>query len=82
MSPVKQPAPPRAWLDAQGQPLSCTEKVKVLEENWTEVREALQNALDDAILMGCTSAFAKGEFARLVRELESPYREDTKKGAS
>lgn len=78
MTEQKRPAPPRAWLDPAGAPLSCTEKVKVLEENWQEVYEAMQNALDDAILMGCSTSFAKEQFVRMVRELSSPYREEKK----
>ena len=31
-------APPERWLKADGSTVSCTEKVKVLEENWEEVK--------------------------------------------
>lgn len=78
MTEQKRPEPPRAWLNPQGMPLSCTEKVKVLEENWQEVYEVMQNALDDAILMGCSTSFAKEQFARMARELSSQYREEKK----
>ena len=41
-------AAPAAWYGPDGSIVSCTEKVKVLEENWRELRAALQDALDDA----------------------------------
>ena len=44
-------APPERWLKADGSTVSCTEKVKVLEENWEEVKALLQDVLDDAVLM-------------------------------
>ena len=58
-----------------GSVVACTEKVKVLEENWAELREQLQEALDDAILMGCTASQVKAEFKRLVDELPVRYAE-------
>ena len=50
-------------------------RVKVLEDNWNEVRELLQNALDDAVLMGCTQAQFKHEYTRLINALQSEYKE-------
>ncbi len=67
--------PPKRWMKAGGGVVSCTEKVKVLEENWNEVRSLLQDALDDAVLMGCSQAQVKAEFKRLVDALECGYKE-------
>ena len=41
------------WIDKDKKIISCTETNKVLNENFLEVYNALQNALDDGILMGC-----------------------------
>ena len=41
------------WVKPDGSPVSCTEKVKVLNENYEELREALKDALEDALLLGC-----------------------------
>lgn len=68
-------APPEVWVASDGSIISCTEKVKVLEDNWNEVRELLQNALDDAVLMGCTQAQFKHEYTRLINALQSEYKE-------
>ena len=61
--------PPERWLKADGSTVSCTEKVKVLEENWNEVRALMQDVLDDAVLMGCTEAQVKSEYKRLIDAL-------------
>lgn len=53
------------WLADDGTPLSCTEKIKVLNENFDELRQQLRDALEDGVLMGCSE-----EQLRLVlREL-------------
>jgi hypothetical protein len=67
--------PPQKWFRGDGSVVSCTEKVKVLEENWVEVRELLQEAFDDALLMGCTASQVRGEFKRLIDELPERYSE-------
>lgn len=73
---------PKAWKKPDGTTVSCTEKVKVLEENWQDIREALQDALDDAILMGCTESQFKAEYRRLVESLTTDYKEEKPKAAS
>lgn len=67
--------PPRRWLKADGSTVSCTEKVKVLEENWQEVKNLLQDVLDDAVLMGCTQEQVKREYKRLIDALECGFKE-------
>lgn len=67
--------PPKEWKKADGSTVACTEKVKVLNENWNDLQEALQDALDDAILMGCTQSQFKAEYHRLIESLLPGYRE-------
>ena len=42
------------WKKPDGSLVSCTEKVKVLNENYEEIKNLLQDAFDDAVLMGCS----------------------------
>ena len=42
---------PSEWHRADGTTVACTEKVKVLNENWQEIRAMLQDAMDDAVLI-------------------------------
>ena len=41
------------WFDKNSKIISCEESNKVLNENFIEVCSVLQNAYDDAILIGC-----------------------------
>lgn len=61
------------WKQPDGQPVSCLEKVKVLNENVIEIRQLAQDALEDAILMGCDEDQIRAVFYDLVAKLENPY---------
>lgn len=47
----------------------------MLEENWAEIRASLQDALDDAVLMGCGIEEFKSQYRRLIDELTCSYHE-------
>ena len=64
---------PPVWQDAEGQPLSCKEKIKVLNENLAEIRELAQDALEDGILMGAAETQIRDTLQRLLESLENPY---------
>ncbi len=61
------------WMDGEGMPLACIEKIKVLNENIVEIRQMCQDALEDAVLMGCDEAQIRQVLLRLVRTLEEPF---------
>ena len=62
------------WRSPAGEPLSCREKIKVLNENLGEIREMAQEALEDAVLMGCDEAQFRGVVRALLDGLVNPYR--------
>ena len=64
---------PPVWQDAEGRPLSCKEKIKVLNENLAEIRELAQDALEDGILMGAAEPQIRDTLQRLLESLENPY---------
>ena len=64
------------WLTPTGEPVSCVEKLKVLTENLAELRQMAQDALEDAILMGCDEAQTRRVLADLMAGLENPYAKD------
>ena len=68
------PGLPAAWPGADGKPLSCREKLKTLAENHAEARQVLQDAFEDAVLMGVDEAAMRRILAELVEGLESPKR--------
>ena len=52
----KAEAPAPKWCTPEGSPIACTEKNKVMAENLEEIKGYLQDAIDDAVLMGCSEA--------------------------
>jgi hypothetical protein len=61
------------WLTPEGEPVSCVEKIKVLNENLAELRELAQEALEDAVLMGCDERQLREVLADIVAGLVNPY---------
>lgn len=55
--------------------MSCVEKLKVLRENLEEIQQLCQDALEDAVLMGCDERQVKQVLEKLVEQLENPYRD-------
>ncbi len=66
--------PPRLWPGADGSPLSCREKIKVLEENHREAAQLLRDAFEDAVIMGVDEAAMRQILAELIAALPSPKR--------
>ena len=66
------PVEPR-WRSPGGEVIACTEKLKVLRQNLEEIRQVSQDALDDAVLMGCDPAQFRDVLLEIVSTLESAY---------
>ncbi|MGH6894400.1 MAG: hypothetical protein ACREEP_19300 [Dongiaceae bacterium] len=66
----------QVWRDPDGKPVSCVEKIKVLNQNLDEIRQLAQDALEDAILMGCDEAQVRAVLQTLIDDLQNPYRKD------
>jgi hypothetical protein len=62
------------WRTPEGEPVSCVEKIKVLNENLGELRDIAQDALEDAVLMGCDEAQFRRIVQALLDGLRNPYR--------
>lgn len=62
------------WRTPEGEPVSCVEKIKVLNENLGELRDMAQDALEDAVLMGCDEAQFRRTLAALLDGLVNPYK--------
>jgi hypothetical protein len=63
---------PPLWREPDGKPVSCLEKIKVLNQNLAEIRQLCADALEDAILMGCDPEQVRKTLRALVEELEQP----------
>lgn len=62
------------WKTPEGEPVSCVEKIKVLNENLVELQGLAQDALEDAVLMGCDEAQIREVLAGLISGLINPYK--------
>jgi hypothetical protein len=60
------------WVQPDGTPVSCREKLEILEENHEELRHVMQDAFEDALLMGVDEAVMRQAIADLVAGLKSP----------
>ena len=43
---------PKTWEGLDDENISCTEKIKILNENIIEIHQIIEDALEDAVLMG------------------------------
>jgi hypothetical protein len=62
------------WRTPEGEKVSCVEKIKVLNENLAELKALAQDALEDAVLMGCDERQVREVLAGIVAGLANPYR--------
>jgi hypothetical protein len=65
--------PESRWKSPDGETIACTEKLKVLRENLDEIRTMCQDALDDAVLMGCDEGQFRAAVLEVVAALKSAY---------
>ncbi len=71
-SPDKSPWP--KWLRDDGSVVSCTEKVKVMTENFDEIKQIAQDALEDGLLMEVSEQQMRDALHALVDALINPYK--------
>lgn len=61
------------WRRPDGSVVACEEKLKVLDENLSEIRQMCQDAFEDALLMGCDEVQIRHVFASVVAALHNPF---------
>jgi len=64
------------WLRDDGSVVSCTEKVKVMTENFDELKQIAQDALEDGLLMEVSESQMRKALHQLVDDLINPYPSD------
>ena len=57
------------WVQNDGQPVSCREKLKVLNENYHELSQVIEDAWQDALVMRCDPRFVRQIFHDLIDHL-------------
>jgi len=63
---------PAAWPGADGKPIACRDKLKVLAENHAELAQTLADVFEDAVLMGVDAAAMRRILTDMVDRLDSP----------
>jgi len=76
-SPSKETTLLPTWLDSKGSAVGCSEKIKVLNENLIEIKEICEEALEDAVLMGCDEKQIREVLANIVANLPKPFSKNT-----
>lgn len=61
------------WRSPQGEVIACVEKNKVMQENLVEIQQICQDALEDAVLMGCDEKQVRAVLTELIAQLHNPY---------
>jgi len=74
MSTTEQAWP--KWLRDDGSVVACTEKVKVMTENFDELKQIAQDALEDGLLMEVSEAQMREALHKLVDQLVNPYQQN------
>ncbi len=64
---------PPTWLSPDGEPVACHDKLAVLRDNLDELRDMAQDALEDAVVMGCDEQQMRKVLADLVATLDKPF---------
>lgn len=65
---------PVRWPQADGSPVACREKLKMLAENHAELARMLQDTFEDAVLMGVDAEAMRAILLDMVRALDDPKR--------
>jgi hypothetical protein len=75
MTKAKNPALPK-WLRDDGSVVACTEKIKVMTENFDEIKQIAQDALEDGLLMEVSEAHMREALHQLIEMLVNPYQKN------
>lgn len=62
------------WPQADGLPVACRDKLRTLAENHAELSQVMQDAFEDAVLMGVDEQAMRAILAGMVAGLRSPKR--------
>jgi hypothetical protein len=60
------------WQAPDGTPIACRDKLEILNENYEELRHVMQDAFEDAVLMGVDEQQIRGAIEALTKTLKSP----------
>ncbi|MGB2832240.1 MAG: hypothetical protein WBC07_04765 [Methylotenera sp.] len=62
------------WVRDDKSIVACTEKIRVMQENFEEIEQIVQDAFEDGLLMEVSETQMRDTLHQLVNELVNPYR--------
>ncbi|MES2502320.1 MAG: hypothetical protein V4545_06915 [Pseudomonadota bacterium] len=62
------------WLRDDKSIVACTEKIKVMQENFEEIQQMMQDAFEDGLLMEVNEAQMRETLNAIVQSLVNPYK--------
>lgn len=68
----KKPLP--TWVRDDKSVVACTEKIKVMQENFEEIQQMMQDAFEDGLLMEVNETQMRETLNAIVQRLVNPYK--------
>jgi hypothetical protein len=62
------------WVRDDNSIVACTEKIKVMKDNFDEITQMMQDALEDGLLMEVSEAQMRATLTEIVNSLVNPYK--------
>ncbi len=62
------------WIRDDNSIVACTEKIRVMQENFDEILQITQDAFEDGLLMEVSEAQMRETLHQLVDSLINPYK--------
>lgn len=60
------------WVQPDGTPVSCAEKIALLNDNLNVLRQECQDVLEDALLMGCDEKQVRDVLRDVIADIPNP----------
>ena len=67
------------WVRDDNSVVACTEKIKVMKENFAEIQQITQDAFEDGLLMEVSEVQMRETLQSLVNALVNPYKQGERK---
>ena len=61
------------WIRNDNSIVACTEKIRVMKENFDEIKQITQDAFEDGLLMEVSEKQMREALHQLINELANPY---------
>jgi hypothetical protein len=61
---------PAQWIGRDGMPMTCDEKILMLNDSLEEIHELCQHAFEEAMQMGCSEEFLRIVLQDMISSLK------------